>query len=86
MKITIDLSDEDVTFLSKWASVSRTLTSARTACEAYLESLDDPSGAAHDRVDLCIDELERLEPRLNRLHMTVRNAIWEQQQRQEQPK
>lgn len=78
MKIEIELSDDDVAFLSKWASVSRTLNSARVGLDRLLDFVDDSTTSA-DRVNICLEELEQLEPWLNRLHQTVRNEIWKQQ-------
>jgi hypothetical protein len=77
MKIEIELDDRDAKFLSKWASVSRTLNAAKSIVDKVAENT--PDGVELDKVEVCYEELISLEPVLNRLHQTVRSKIWEQQ-------
>lgn len=74
MKITIEIDDPYIKTLRTWASVSRTLNSAKAACEQLGES--DLTPTEIDRASNCYEELRVLEPALNFLHMQVREAIW----------
>ena len=68
MKITIELPDQYVEPLSRWASVSRTLTNAASL-------IDDHVALDADEWDTA-GELRELEPPLNALHQAVRNELW----------
>lgn len=72
MKVVIELTDAEVTVLGKWASVSRTLNSAKAACDTALGEGD----LDEDRTRHCRDELDILEPVLNSLHQRLREQIW----------
>ncbi len=75
MKVIIEIPDMDVKILSQWASVSRTLNEAKRHCGYSAISNDDEH--ARYRADVCEDELNEIEPALNRLHQSVRNEIWQ---------
>lgn len=71
MKITIEIHNPYINTLAAWASVSRTLNSAKYACEAALDA-----GIDDERIRICLDELNKIEPALNHLHVTARQEIW----------
>ena len=75
MKITIEVADQDVALITHWASVSRTLNLSKELILNIPLFDDDRTEMAN----LNLSELEDLEPVLNRLHQTVREAIWKQQ-------
>lgn len=72
MKVTIELQDHEVKFLSKWASVSRTLTTARQ----LLMEFPPTDEATEDKIGMCEDELKDLTTPLDQLHSRVRDQIW----------
>lgn len=72
MKVTIELTDSQVKVLGKWASVSRTLNSAKVACDVALGEGD----GLPDHIRTCRDELDIIEPVLDSVHRTIRDQIW----------
>ncbi len=72
MKVTIDIPDNYIPLLRRWASVSRTLMEAGK----LLEDSEGPS-TYQDRVNDCVEELDDLTTPLDVLYQTVRSAIWE---------
>lgn len=77
MKITIELGDNYIPTLKKWASVSRTLNEARRLLEEYSELNTDPN--VDDQIDANYDELGEIEPGLNHLHQALREALARQE-------
>ncbi len=72
MKITIDIPDRDVEILKKWASISRTLNTAKEACDIAAHSDDSDT---REKMNYCEQELDVLEPMLNNLHVAVREQL-----------
>ncbi len=70
MKITIEIDEPYLDVLRKWASVSRTLNTAKAACE-FANDQDA------ERFNWCLKELDIIEPALNALHQIIRNEIWQ---------
>lgn len=73
MKITIELSERDVLILASWASVSRTLNTAKRACEDSGEAVGPGDVETYH---FCGVELEDLTPALDTLHRAARDQIW----------
>jgi hypothetical protein len=76
MTVTITLSEPYLNILRKWASVSRTLNTAKGACEIAAYKSNDESDK--ERLRWCEKELTTIEPALNYLHHVVRNEIWKE--------
>lgn len=76
MKITIDIPDMHVKLLSRWASVSRTLTTAESGCIQASNS-QEVSDTDREMYGHCADELAELTPALDELHRLARQAIWD---------
>jgi hypothetical protein len=78
MKLTIDIPDQYVKILSKWASVARTLhESERIINECLPPSI--LSEVKEDQISNNLEELNDIIPALDNLHSTVRSAIWEEE-------
>ncbi len=75
MKVTIEINEADAEILARWASVSRTLNTAKKMCERVCGD----NRIMYD-AEVCLEELEILEPQLNRLHQSVRNELWKRNQ------
>ena len=69
MRVVIDIPDMDLRTLARWASVSRTMKEAIRLIEN--NTIDDT-----ERAIMCQEEMEQLEPVLDRLHRVVRNELW----------
>jgi hypothetical protein len=73
VKIEIDVDQRDAKVLFKWASVLRTLqTAKRTAEEAAVECMDK---SVVDDAELVIEELTELMYPLNALHRAFKEAV-----------
>lgn len=65
MKVTIDISDQDVAVLRKWASVSRSFD--------LFESVFDLS---HEDAYYAVEELNTLRHPLDRVQASIRSALY----------
>jgi len=74
MKITLDIPDSDIEALNNWASVSRTLNTAKRMCEVVCFEAENKS--IQEEANHCYLELKTIEPLLDRLHREVRNQRW----------
>lgn len=74
--ITITIHEPYLKVLENWASVSRTLNTAKQACEDIQEVLEDNNMV--EKAHFCAKELETLAPALDHLHQQARNALWEE--------
>lgn len=74
VKIEIEISEQYVKILSKWASVSRTLNEAKSLLSNFSELTKDIE--LSERIDICFSELETIEPALNNLHQMARMKLW----------
>ena len=79
MKITIELDESYAKILSQWASVSRTLNTAKQMCNHIVDN-DDLDSTLREKANWCQLELDCIEPALNYLHQLVRQEIWKQNQ------
>jgi len=75
MRITIELTMNEVRVLGGWASLSRTLDNARWCASDLLES--DATDRDGDPEGL-LSELRELHRPLSDVHTKIRAAIWEQ--------
>jgi proline dehydrogenase len=75
MKIEIEISDHYAATLSRWASVSRTLSTARIAAGEAAEA-KHVSEADAEMYHHCKAELAELVPALDELHRVARQAMW----------
>lgn len=66
MRVMIGLFDDYVKILSKWASVSRTLNTARRAYE----------GSDNETYQYCAEELRILTPAIDSMHQASREKMW----------
>lgn len=72
MKITIEITNEaHLVLLSRWASIGRTIESAKRACELAIEANPED-----DRCKVALEELDSLHRPLEDLHTLVRNELW----------
>lgn len=73
MQVTIEVSEADAKLICGFASISRTLNEAH---RLMLNCTVDVEEHVADDLTACADEVEHLEPMLNRLHQAVREVIW----------
>lgn len=83
MIVTIDISENYIEVLSKWASVSRTLGESKKLLEDYYDLYNDEWGFSGDKskqeeINHNIGELEQITPALDHIHNAVRSQIWKQ--------
>lgn len=71
---TITVCEPYLKILENWASVSRTLNTAKQACEEIDNDL--MTKGDKEKFDFCAKELETLTPALDYLHQLVRDNSW----------
>lgn len=85
MRLGFEISDTYVERLSKWASISRTLTESLRLVEELrqrvepLKDMDQEVVALLDRIELNSDELQDITMAIDHLHQMARSNIWELQ-------
>jgi seryl-tRNA synthetase len=78
MKVVVEIGDNYIELISKWASVSRTLNESKRLVGTLLDhAKDSPAPPDIEPVNSNLDELTDIEPFLNHIHQQVRTAIWE---------
>jgi hypothetical protein len=70
MKIEIEIPDLYVEPITRWASISRTLTTAARLIDCFVPPSEDDFDTAQ--------ELRDIEPAINALHQATRDALWQQ--------
>ena len=78
MKVTIEIDAPYLKKLSGWASVSRTLNTAKYLAS---EHMDSESKVLADKARMNVEELNDIGPALDYLHKLVQTQIWEQQRK-----
>ena len=72
--ITITIHEPYLKVLEKWASVGRTLNTARQACEDI--DNDSLTESELEKYSHCVNELEELTPALEHLLYQTQQQLW----------
>ncbi len=74
--VLVTISENYLKILSKWASVSRTLNTARAACDD-IQEMDNLVANIQEKYQHCSHELEVLTPALDNMHQIIRSKLWQ---------
>lgn len=75
--ITIEIHEPYLKVLSKWASVSRTLKTAKSCTAKASTEGSEFSEVEREKYAYCEQELEDLIPALDHLHVQAREQLWQ---------
>jgi hypothetical protein len=78
MQITIDIPEQHLNRIRKWASVQRTLNESIRLLEGLCGDVVVNNAEAQEMIEANIQELKDIGPAIADLHYIVRGKIWEQ--------